>query len=67
MAVVAPERLALLVAVGHEALPSRSRLMQSVTVRAEMQMGSAAQAVAEKPGGPERAEVDLIQRRLGPD
>jgi hypothetical protein len=67
MAAVAPERLALPVAVGHEALPSQSRLMQSVTVRAEIEMGSAAQAVAEKPGGPEEAEVDSIQRRPGPD
>ena len=67
MAAVAPERLALPVAVGHEALPSQSRLMQSVTVRAEIEMGSAAQAVAEKPGGLEEAEVDSIQRRPGPD
>ncbi|HSQ52510.1 MAG TPA: hypothetical protein VLL94_14760 [Nitrospiraceae bacterium] len=36
MAAVAPERLVLPVAVGHEALPSQSRLVQSVTVRAEM-------------------------------
>ena len=67
MAAVAPERLALPVPVEHEALPSQSRLVTSVTVRAEMQMGSAAQAVAEKPGEPERAAVDSIRRRLGPD
>ncbi len=30
-------------------------------------MGSAAQAVAEKLGGPEEAEVDSIRQRLGPD
>ena len=67
MAAEAPEQLALPVPVGHEALPSQSGLVTSVTVRAEMQMGSAAQAVAEKLGGPERAEVDSIRRRLGPD
>lgn len=67
MAAVAPERLALPVAVGHEALPSQSRLVQSVTVRAEIEMGSADQAVAEKLGGPEEAEVDSIRQLLGPN
>jgi len=39
MAAVTPERLALPVAVGYEALASQSGLVQSVTVRAEMSMG----------------------------
>ena len=36
MAAESPERLAVPVTLGHEALPSQSRLVQSVTVRAEM-------------------------------